>query len=207
MGLKFFFLLPAFLLATTFLFAQREETILGTRGLSVTGAWGGSQHQLTQFGGQNAYIDGGFFALEFGKALSIGLGNYGLNDNIIWRGASDQQFDLRWSTLSLDYAIRAHKAIHPMLGLEGGFGRAELGNERSDLLFILQPTAGIEINVFRWFHLSLKGGYRFATNNSLAGLSDAYLSGTYGQVTLRYGLSWERSKYGRRRDDNKDDDY
>jgi hypothetical protein len=206
MRTKILFLLPALLLSASLTFAQREETVLGTRGFGLTGAWGGSQHQITQFGAQNAYINGGFFALEFGKALSIGLSNYDLNDNILWEGKPDQQFDLRWRTLSLDYAIRAHKAIHPVVGLEGGWGRAELGGERSDRLFILQPTAGLEINVFRWFHLGIEGGYRFATNNSLSGLTDAALSGAYGQVALRFGWSWGRTRYGKSGNNNRRDD-
>ncbi len=203
---KISLLLPAFLCLATLTFAQREETILGTRGFGLTGAWGGSQHQITQFGNQNAYINGGFFALEFGKALSIGLSNYDLNGDILWDGKPDQKFDLRWRTLSLDYAIRAHKPIHPVVGLEGGWGRAELGEERTDRLFILQPTAGLEINVFRWFHLGLEGGYRFATNSSIAGLNDTDLSGAYGQIALRFGWSWGRSKYGKRDNNRRDDD-
>ncbi len=42
--------------------AQKEETVVGSRGLGFSGIWGGSKHQLTQFGngGKTSYVAGGF---------------------------------------------------------------------------------------------------------------------------------------------------
>jgi hypothetical protein len=183
-------------------FAQREETILGTRGFGLTGVWGGRQVQFTQFGGNsNAYINGSHFELEFGKALTIGMSSYNLDKTIDWQNNANQRFDMEWRNLALGYSVKSYRAIHPTFGLEGGFGRATLAGERSDRIGIIQPSAGVTINVFRWFHLGLKGGYRFVTDNSLAGLSDADLSGGYGQVTFKFGWSWGR--YRRDRDNNR----
>jgi hypothetical protein len=66
-------------------------------------------------------------------------------------------------------------------------------NNEVDRIFAVQPTAGIEINVFRWFHVGLEGGYRFISDSNVEGLTDSDLSGPFGQATLRFGWSWGRA--------------
>jgi hypothetical protein len=50
----------------------------------------------------------------------------------------------------------------------------------------------VEINVFRWFHIGLEGGYRFISDTNVAGLTNQDLSGLYGQATFKFGFSWGR---------------
>jgi hypothetical protein len=173
--------------------AQKEETVVGSRGLGFSGIWGGSKHQLTQFGnsGKTSYVAGGFFGLEFGKALLVGFGHYNLIDEFKWDNIENQQFDMKWNPMVLSYGFRNYKAIHPQIGVDFGRGRVDYGEVR-DRIFVVQPTAGVEINVFRWFHLGLDGGYRFVNDSSIAGLSDQELSGWFGQASLKFGFSWGR---------------
>ena len=189
---KSFFLALA-LLSTFQLFAQKEETIIGERGLDFSGIWGGYRHQLTQFDGKNSYINGGFFGFEFGKALLIGWGNYSLIDQFKWDGIQNQQFDMHWRPFLLQYGIKNYKSFHPQIGFEIGSGHVELGDLK-DRILVVQPSAGLEINVFRWFHLGLDGGYRFVKDATIPGLNNEDLSGWYGQATLKFGYSWGRYK-------------
>jgi hypothetical protein len=188
----FLFVLVLFA-AMNSLFAQKEETIAGNRGLGFSGIWGGSKHQLANFNqnNTNSYMAGGFFGLEFGKSLLLGWGHYNLVDEFKWDDIENQQFDMRWNPMLVQYGFRNYKAVHPQIGVELGRGRVELGDSR-DRIFVVQPSAGMEINVFRWFHIGLDGGYRFVNDSSIAGLSNEDLSGWFAQASLKFGFSWGR---------------
>jgi hypothetical protein len=172
-------------------FAQREETVIGNNGLGFSGLWGGYKHQITQFGNTNSYVSGGFFGLEFGKALLVGWGSYELTDEVKWDQLQNQNFDMKWRPIVLQYGFKNHKPFHPQIGLDAGRGKLKLGDV-DDRIFVVQPSVGVEINVFRWFHIGLDGGYRFVSDSSIAGLTDSELSGAFGQATLKFGYSWGR---------------
>ncbi len=188
------------------LMAQKEETVVGSRGLGFSGIWGGSKHQLTQFGnnGKTSYVAGGFFGFEFGKALLVGWGHYNLVDEFKWDNIENQQFDMKWNPVVLGYGFKNYKSIHPQIGVDFGRGKLQLGDV-NDRIFVVQPTAGLEINVFRWFHIGLDGGYRFVNDSSLPSLSDQQLSGWFGQATLKFGYSWGR--YHKKTSSNKTKTY
>ncbi len=183
--------LALFFLASFQLFAQKEETVIGDRGLGFSGIWGGYKHQLTQFGNTNSYVNGGFFGLEFGKSLLIGVGNYAVIDEFKWDGIQNQEFDMRWHPFLIQYGIKNFKSIHPQVGFEIGRGRVDFG-ESKDRVLVMQPSAGLELNIFRWFHLGVDGGYRFVSDSSTPGITNEDLSGWFGQATLKFGFSWGR---------------
>ncbi len=198
------FLLLVALFVSQLAIAQREETIAGERNLGFTGVWGGSKHQLMSLGDNNAYLRGGYFGLEFGKALFIGYGRYRTDDNFTLGALQNQDFDMRWRVGTLGYGFQNYKAVHPMINIDAGAGKVRIGDLGSDRIVVIQPSAGIEINVFRWFHLGIEGGYRFVTDSDLPGISDRDLSGAFGQATLKFGFSWGRYH---KRDHRHDDPY
>jgi hypothetical protein len=177
--------------------AQSEETVLGSRNLGFSGIWGGSKHQLTRYGNTNNYVNGWHFGLEFGKALQIGVGGYNINDYILWNNQPSQEFDMKWRVVSLGYGFQNFRAVHPIVQVDAGRGKVKLAGEGEDHVFVIQPSAGVEINIFRWFHLGLEGGYRFVTDSNLS-LSDQQLSGAFGQASLKFGFSWGRYRRGNR---------
>jgi hypothetical protein len=187
-----FFLPTLILMLSAFsLLAQREETIIGQRGWGLTGVWGGYNHQYTTFDTKNIYDRGGFFTFEFGKTLLVGWSNYGLEGNIAVQ-SEDRPFDMKWNTLNVGYNIASYKAIHPIVRVDVGGGKARLGGYGSDQVLVVQPAAGIEINVFRWMRLGLEGGYRFVNDANLGPLTDQQLSAPFGQASLKFGYSWGR---------------
>ncbi|TNE60321.1 MAG: hypothetical protein EP344_07480 [Bacteroidetes bacterium] len=191
MRTKFCFLALSLFLFTFSAQAQREETVLGSRSLGFSGVWGGSKHQLTRFGNTNNYVNGWHFGLEFGKALEIGMAGYNVHDVINWNNQPNQQFDMKWKGLHLGYGLQNYRAVHPLFNVDLGGGKVKYEGEGEDRIFVIQPSAGIEINIFRWFHLGLEGGYRFVTDSDIS-LSDRQLSGAFGQATLKFGFSWGR---------------
>ncbi|MBK6997444.1 MAG: hypothetical protein IPH31_21995 [Lewinellaceae bacterium] len=66
----------------------------------------------------------------------------------------------------------------------------DFNDTKDDRILVMQPSAGVEINVFRWFHLGIDGGYRFVSDATTPGLDNEYLSGWFGQATLKFGFSW-----------------
>jgi hypothetical protein len=190
MRTKSFLFVLILLSCTATAFAQREETLLGRRSWGFSGIWGGYNHQYTQFDGADSYNRGGFFGFEFGKSLLLGWGRYRLDDPFDWQN-TDRRFNMRWNVAKVGYAFIPYKAVHPMFNVDFGTGRVDLGSER-DRVFVVQPSAGIEINVFRWFRLGLEGGYRFTNDVDIVGLTDTRLSGAYGQASLKFGFSWGR---------------
>ncbi len=190
-------LFPFFCLFLTAAKAQHEETVLGHHGLAFSGIWGGANSQIARFGNSNSYMSGGFIGLEFGRTLFVGYTHYDLSDNVNWDQLTKQPFKMRYNGLTLGYGFRNYRAIHPVINVDfaGGHVESTLNNEtNTDNVFVVQPAAGVEFNVFRWFHLGLQGGYRFVTDSSLPGLSDEQLSGAFGQISLKFGWSWNPNK-------------
>ncbi|MEZ4965006.1 MAG: hypothetical protein R2791_07165 [Saprospiraceae bacterium] len=192
MRTKSCFLALAFLLLNTIVYAQREETVLGSRGWGLSGLWGGYTHHYTDYNGTDAFNRGGFFGFEFGKSLFVGWTHYSLRDDIVLDKGDNQRFDFRFNGGKIGYAFVPYKAVHPMINVELGRGRAKLAGEGDDNIFVIQPSVGVEVNVFRWFRLGLEGGYRFARNVDYVALNDSDLSSPYAKATLKLGFSWGR---------------
>ena len=185
-------LLTMSLLLTLTLFAQKEETMFGKSGLRLTGAWGGSTTMITEVVNDNAIYTGGYGGLEFGRSLFIGWGGYKLINDIDFDEFETQSFDMEYKGLMLGYALNAHKPIHPIFMIMGAKGEVEVDDfGAKDNIFVVQPSLGIELNVFRWFHLGLRGGYRMVTDTDMTGLTDSDLSAPFGEVNLKFGFSWE----------------
>jgi hypothetical protein len=187
-----------------FAFAQREETVLGHRGLGITGGWGGWTSGLTKLGGDYTAISGGFGGAEFGKTLLIGGGGYHLISDIKWDGLHPQKFEMNYGGLMVGVGIKSWSAIHPTITIMGGSGTTRLAGEGSDKIFVVQPAAGLEINVLRWFHIGLEGGYRFVADSDLPSLTDTRLSSPFGEVKLKFGYSFGKGRKKKFFDQNND---
>ena len=173
--------------------AQQEETVFGKSGLRITGAWGGSTTNFTAFDDDYAVLSGGFGGVEFNRFLFLGWGGYRLVDEVRFANLSQQDFDLNYNGLMLGFSSKSHKVVHPQVMLLTGGGRARLADQGgTDRVFVVQPSAGVTVNIFRWFHLSLEGGYRFVNGTDLVGLTDNNLSNAFGQIRFLFGWSWGR---------------
>jgi hypothetical protein len=178
--------------------AQKENTLFNS--YRFTGVWGGSKHQVAQFGDTYSYMNGGHFVAEFGKSLTAGVSHMRLERDTRWGDFDQQEFGLSWYGATLGYGFKSYKAIHPVINVDLARGRARLGSD-VDRIFVAQPSAGIEINVFRWLHIAVEGGYRFISGSQIEDLSNSQLSGPFGQATLRFGWSWGRANRRDRDDD------
>ncbi|HMR43520.1 MAG TPA: hypothetical protein PKC40_06790 [Saprospiraceae bacterium] len=172
------------------LFSQSDETLFGRSGLRFTGAWGASTTNLTFFEDDFAIVNGGYGGLEFGKNVFIGWGGFRTANNFEIDRFDNDRFEMRYNGLMLGYAPGSFKVLHPKFMLLTGGGRLKVAGENSDEIFVLQPSAGVEINVFKWFRLGLEGGYRFVADADLLNIKDADISAPFGELTFKFGWSW-----------------
>ena len=183
--------------------AQGDETLANTFDLDFSGAWGGWNFQLTELGDENAVMQGGFGGLEFNKALFLGWGAYRLQDRVdvaaetVVDDVVGATVDFRYHGPVVRYTPRARSIVHPMFGLQGGFGRVDLdydddavADPGTDRIAVVQPTVGGELNVTRWCRLGVEFGYRFALNTETPAVDDGFASGPFGAAALRFGFSW-----------------
>lgn len=193
--MKHSFLITAMtLLLTSSLFAQRDETLFNK--FRLTGAWGGFSYNMTSVGADNVTLRGGFGGVEFGKSFFVGWGSYRTDNGFFIRDLTSDRFDMDYNGLILGYTPNAYKVFH-LKGnvLIGGGDVTNSDTFESDNFFVIQPSIGVEVNIFRWFRLGLDGGYRVMLNGELPGLSSADLSAAYGQVSFKFGWSWGRKRY------------
>ncbi len=175
--------------------AQSEKTVFGKTGLHLSGAWGGSTVNFTAFDGDYAVLSVGFGGLEFNKTLFLGWGGYELVDEVTFSNLRPQSFNLSFNGPIIGVNIKAHKIVYPQVSLMVARGRARLQDQLGrDRIFVIQPAAGVNVNVFRWFHVAVEGGYRFVNGTDLTGLTDAALSSFFGQLRFQFGWSWGNSR-------------
>ena len=184
-----------FLLLCTSTFAQKEQTLFGKSGLGLSGVWGGWTNTVTNFGDDYGYFAGGYGGLEFGRSILVGWGGARLVNDVQLGETNPSNLDMRYNGLMLGYSYASHRAIHPRFMTMIGTGRVDFAEQEQDKIFVLRPSIGIELNVFRWFHLGLDAGYRFVSDTDVNQLRDEDLSAFFGEVKLSFGISWNRHSY------------
>ena len=170
--------------------AQKEETVFGYSGLRLTGAWGGPSSGMAKYGDDYAFYQGGFGGLEFNNALFIGWGAYHLQEDVELNNFPNQDFDFQYKGLMIGYAIKPNKILHPKVTLLGGGGTVDIENEGREKVIVIQPAIGLELNIFKWWHLSLEGGYRIIADTDIPRLSDTDLSTPFAELKFKFGYSW-----------------
>lgn len=168
--------------------AQRESTLLGD--LDLTGAWGVVTYNYSGLGDDGAYVRGGYGGLEFGNQFFIGYGGWRTKDDV-YLPDSDNNFKLRHGGFVTAYTLNSYKSIHPRFSFIIGPGRVEVDGKR-DRVFVAQPSAGVELNLFQVFRLGIEGGYRYVGNVAIddIDISSDDVSSFFLQIEARFGFSW-----------------
>ena len=93
----------------------------------------------------------------------------------------------------LGYNHNRDKLVHIFASAKLGWGDIDVkyignGERPSDNIFVVQPEAGLEVNLFRWFKLAGTVGYRAVTGvNEIETHSNSDFSGVTGALTFRFG--------------------
>lgn len=172
------------------LFSQTEKTVFGKSGWRISGVWGGPAVGIGQLDNEPLVFRGGFGGVEFGKRLFLGWGGFETDNDVYINALDNDRFQMDYSGFMLGYTPKAHKTFHPNFMVLAGTGNAQVSTHENDNIFVVQPTIGLELNVFRFFHLSLDGGYRMVTNVSIPEMTGTDLSGPYAEIKMKFGFSW-----------------
>jgi hypothetical protein len=172
------------------LFSQKERTVFGKNGLRVTGFWGGPAVGLGQMDKELLVFRGGFGGLEFGNRLLIGWASYEIDNDVQIDAFDNDRFKMDYNGLLVGYTPHAHKRIHPVMMFLAGKGKAQVGTDPQENIFVIRPTLGLELNFFRWFHLGVDAGYQLVTNMQASELKQQQLSGLYAEIKMKFGFSW-----------------
>lgn len=170
--------------------AQRDQTLFGQSGLRMTGVWGGPMSNIMTLNDDYTNFSGGFGGLEFNKNVFIGWGGMKSSTDIKLDAFPDQNLEMRYNGLMIGYAPRADRVLHPRFSILAGGGQVEVPGVDRDKIFVIQPSAGIEVNIFRWARIGLDAGYRVVTDTDIKDLKDSDLSGFYGELKFSFGISW-----------------
>ena len=184
---KVFILLMFCVGFTSLIQAQRTETIFSQGGLDLTGIWGGPINTLTSFNDNFDISNGGYFVFELNKNFLIGWTGYGSESTL----DDGSRAEIGGHDILLGYNFGSYKAIHPVAYLLTGGGKLKIDESQSDQVFIMQPSIGVEVNVFKWFRVGFDTGYRFVTNVDTQGFSDGDVSSPFVGMRLKFGLTWD----------------
>ena len=178
---KSIWMLLGFVLISTSLFSQRDETVFGRTGLRLSGAWGGSLVNVASIGDDISVFSGGYGGIEFNKTVFIGWAGYGLNDDI-QIGDETRDLDMYYNGPIVSFTPRAWKVVHPKINFMAGGGNMRFNNSTRDRIGVFQPSAGLEVNIFRWFRIGGEVGYRAVTDVKDGFATNKDMSGIFGEV-------------------------
>lgn len=124
------------------------------------------------------------------------IGGYGIG-GLDFRDASvdleNYRMKLSHGGFWLGYNHNQDKVLHVFASAKLGWGDIDVkyigtGGKPSDNIFVIQPEAGVEVNLFRWFKLAGTVGYRAVTGvNEIETHSNSDFSGMVGTLTFRFG--------------------
>lgn len=174
-------------LTTTIVFSQEDgefETLFG-EGTSFSG-FGGPWMTFTTINGEFAHMMGGGGGVLLNKSFYFGGYGYGLTNNI---SHLNETIDFGYGGLMAGYIFNSNKALHPMIGLQMGWGDISFRDtEISDQVYVLSPQVELEMNMTRFFKIGLGAEYRYVMGvESLTGLSDTDFSGFSGRLSFYFG--------------------
>ena len=192
-------LFALFFLRSMQLAAQEEEVVFDK--VTVHGGFGGPTFELTSvadqtgvmFGGGGGVIVDDFFFGGFGQGSSFA--EHAIAGRLY-------PMDFGFGGLWVGYVKPAHKAVHLFTSVKiagGGISLIDGSQDNSlyeEAVFVLQPEAGVELNLWKWFRIALTANYRIVSGvepENLAGLHNSDFSAGGMTLTLRFGKFYRDS--------------
>jgi len=183
--------------------AQRDETLLGRRGETSVGGFGGPVVKFSRLAGADAIISGGRGGVILNRRLAIGGGGYAVTSENIrtdfrFDDGSQPALQLAYGGVEFEYITRPRSLVHATVSLLLGGGaatyrsRATTGSTVATQtlespVFVAEPGAHVELNVTRWFRPGIGVGYRHVNGSDLPSVTDGALGGAVGTLTFKFG--------------------
>lgn len=177
------------------LFAQEEEVVFDK--VTVHGGFGGPIVELTSMNDQTGAMAGGGGGVIVDKFF---LGGFGQGSTYAEHIIDDRLYPINFGFGGgwFGFVTPTQKAIHFYSSLKIAGGEITLTDKRGEgattlnreTVFVVQPEAGVELNLFKWFRIALAGNYRLVSGiqaENLAGLRNHDFNSGGMTLTLRFG--------------------
>jgi hypothetical protein len=177
------------------LISQEEEVVFSKA--IVHGGFGGPIVELTGINHQTSVMVGGGGGVIVNDFF---FGGFGQGGNFAEQTIDGQLYPINFGFggLWLGYVTPTHKAIHFFCSMKVAGGGISITENRDnyenslydETVFVAQPEAGIEVNLWKWFRVALTGNYRIVSgiqSDDLAGLRNSDFNSGGMTLTLRFG--------------------
>ena len=180
-------ILTLLIFVSTFAFAQKVETLAGEG--THYGGFGGTTVRVTGILGQTAVLIGGEGAMLMNHTFGFGGGGGGLITNITINDNGDtRRIRFGYGGVKFYYISNYEKLLHFTAGLLiGGGGVNENHDRESYGVFVAEPSAGVELNLSRFFRIELSATYRFVHGITSSSYGDSDFSGLTGMLFIKFG--------------------
>lgn len=197
---KNLFLLFCFALFQGSLLAQNEtKTLFGDSGLVKTSNLGffvAPSYVFTQMDGSNATLLNLRSGISFNDKFTFG-GYFNISHN-----ESRPQSELipnayldYWTVGGFaEYTLLSKKVIHLTFPFYVGYGEVQMYNENGvaglgkENVLQIEPSAFLEINLFKYTRINLGAGYRFVGDMDYLNLNQSDLAGLTAYFGLKFGI-------------------
>jgi hypothetical protein len=178
---------------------ERPQTLIG--GNVSHGGFGGPFVGFTRLNGENSAIVGGRGGWLINHRLVIGGGGMGIATQVAVPSGTtandaDHQLTFGYGGFWTEYVVAPTRLVHGSLGvMVGGGGLAlhrfrggPVEDIRTDPVFVIDPTASVELNLVSFVRLTMFVNYRVVTDVDLPGLTAADVSGFGVGGMLKFGV-------------------
>ncbi len=170
------------------------KTIFGDTHIKVSGELAFNM-AFSSFDGDYALQTGGSMGILLNRQLIIGGYGQGVNIDRVYEnydGYNDfNDVGMSHGGFWMGYIVFPDMAIHPVVSVQTGWGRAKIENEYTtftDNIFVVNPMLEIELNITRFFKIGIGGHYTFVSGiNTFERLSNEEFGGPGGTFSFRFG--------------------
>jgi hypothetical protein len=169
--------------------AGAQEKTLVSGGID-SGGFGAPVIKFTGVADEFGVFVGGRGGWIINHTFVIGAGGYGLANDIRFPIGQDdaphRNLQFGYGGAELEFIALSDEVAHftGLLLVGGGgltFGRYE------DAVFVLEPSANLELNIVRWCRLNFGAGYRFVSGVDHPDFTNGDMSAFFGQITAKFG--------------------
>jgi hypothetical protein len=171
--------------------APPAETLFD--GAVVIGGYGAPAVRVGQFNGDVAAFAGVQGGVILNHTLVLGAGGWGLIPSVNVADGAPRWVNFGYGGFLVEYTPFWHKLVHPHASVLIGGGGLSYSDTYGweygyvDVVFIVEPTVGVELNLTKYLRLAVGGGYRYAADTEFEGLTDDDLRGVSGAAVFKIG--------------------
>ena len=180
--------------------ANGDQTLLGNIGITDNGGCGAPVIRFTRVAGEGHFMFGGAGGWIINQTFVVGGAGWGAVDDLETTYQPSPQEPTLTRTVSfgyggffLEYVGLSHQVVHFTISAlvgAGGLGFHDpmgVYDRAGDGFFAMEPGAGVELNVVKFFRVNVGGSYRLTKGALFAGVDDADLRGPSAAIAFKFG--------------------